>query len=107
MNVIEYRGKQVGELVDGEVTFLEGVHHKVKAAVLKSLQEDHPQDATGEADDSLPYDPEPEQDPKFGDKTLAWALWLKRNKPEEFEQRFFGRKIMLEKTETTNSGDDK
>jgi hypothetical protein len=107
MNVIEYRGKQVAELIDGEVKFFDGVHHKIKAAVLRSMDQTADAPQAAEKKEIKRHDPEPAQHLRAGDKTVAWALWLKRNDPKEFERRFFGRKIMLEKTETTNTGDDK
>jgi hypothetical protein len=40
--------------------------------------------------------PEPDQDPQFGDKTPAWARWLRDTNPEEFKRRFAGRKLTLD-----------
>lgn len=39
---------------------------------------------------------EPPQDPMFGDKTPAWARWLRDTDPEAFEKRFAGRKLILD-----------
>lgn len=39
--------------------------------------------------------PEPEMDPKLGDKTPAWMQWLATYFPEKFKVRFKGRKTHL------------
>jgi len=39
---------------------------------------------------------EPPQDPRYGDKTIEWAQWLKDTDPKAFEARFKGRNITLE-----------
>ena len=61
------------------------------------LPDETPQEESPKAKQKTKSDvnPEPPQDPRFGDKTPAWARWLRETDPEAFEKRFAGRKINL------------
>lgn len=84
-----YRGQRVGVENHGEIVFDDGIHHKTKAAVMRQL-------SMGKSEAAEEADPEPAQDHRWGDKTPAWATWLKRNRPEEFTVRFRERKVRIE-----------
>lgn len=69
--------------------------HPSPAAGMVSGEKPEPGVATPPHETPAAPSPEPPRDPRYGDKTPAWARWLRDTDPEAFEKRFAGRKLEI------------
>lgn len=107
-------GEAVGA-IDATGAFLpkEGLHHKIVAAIKKHFAEkpagdvsknppsEFHDDATAakpvkQPKASAEIPPEPEQDPRYGDKTPAYVDWMRNHRPADYAVRYANRKVSAE-----------